>query len=88
MAEGRHINFIPGSYRRQKQTQPRPADLTDLRKWDTLILGIFVYVYKLHHTHVGPIDQSSVCVVIKRYTRIIDCLFSIDINLCEIIHFL
>lgn len=25
---------------------------TDLRKWDTLILGIFVYVYKLHHTHV------------------------------------
>lgn len=61
---------------------------TDLRKWDTLILGIFVYVYKLHHTHVGPIDQSSVCVVIKRYTRIIDCLFSIDINLCEIIHFL
>lgn len=25
---------------------------TDLRKWGTLILGIFVYVYKLHHTHV------------------------------------
>lgn len=25
---------------------------TDLRKWDTLILGIFVYVYKLHYTHV------------------------------------
>lgn len=87
-AEGRHINFIPGSYRRQKQTQPRPAELHLHWSQEVGHFNSWYICLCVQASSYTCIDQSSVCVLIKRYTRIIDCLFSIDINLCEIIHFL